>query len=505
MSDLTSRPSSTDRCVRRSAPSILVVQISFLFAFAAQGLLADDIREIPLGNSSAHELIDQFGQPLTALAGGGFGVIWVSGLPESYLHIQWLDPAGEILFESGGRVIAGPGVRFASMAAHPSGGAFVAFGEPADQGFQLLVQFFDATGAPQWPGTGVPVSNLAEDQSPPALVADLDGGVFACFSAAGVRCQRLNAAGEQQWSPAANLAGASEEFTSEPQGVLDDEGRLMIFWINLRNAFDETLEFVRIEGQRFDDDGQIVWDSDGLLVHQTSLAETDRFGPTMFEVASDCTGGAVVAFNDWIDQSEPNFDVAAQRVSPVGELLWGDGAAVVASPSHFQHETTISAPGGGAFVVTTEDVNESESRLWLYRLDGSGQHLFTPPLELSDPSSPGLHYSTHGSFDEGLLRLAWTKEVVPFSLEMNVELATLTLDGERREETVTSAVGAQFCHGLAYSPDTGETLVLWEDYRSGDWDDPDVYSAMVSGDGSIFQNGFESGSLDAWSATVGDR
>jgi hypothetical protein len=453
-------------------------------------------RPVVLAQSASNESFSQLQQAVSTLADGGFAAVWVTGdYPTRDVWMQWLDSTGQPTFPVGGRLVAG-GVAdqaAAVVAAHPTAGAYVAF--TSDQ--TILVQYFDAAGAPQWPGTGVVVaqSGPSELLTEPFVLANPGDGVFVCYeySAPGptepsldIRCQHVDATGALQFGPfGASVGGGDADWRVLPRATADGQGGLLVFWRNQRRAYlgpDDSP--MLMEGQRFASDGSPLWGATPLVVRTTRLASDIGYSDTFFQVASDGQGGAVLAFDDWTGTSDPDFDVIAQRVSGAGDLLWGEGAVVTGANGHQQHEQTIAAPDGGAFVAVYEELSGVHNRLRLFRLGPTGAHVWDPAgLLLSDPRATALDYFVKGSFDDGLLRLAWTHETTPSVLDMDVMLAAYTLDGRRRGGLagipLTRAVDAQFLMGLAYSPSFGGVFAVWDDRRKGSWSDFDVLGSLM--------------------------
>jgi hypothetical protein len=451
-------------------------------------------RGVVFSESTADESFHELQQSLTTLAGGGFGVVWVAGAyPARDVRMQWLDPNGNAVFPAGGLLVAGgPADQSdAVIAARPTGGAYVAFTE----GSTVRVQSFDGAGSPRWPGGGVTVADSTpfEVIHTPHVVARPDDGVLVCFeySAAGplidLRCQHVDETGSRRWGNTGVSVGngGDADLRVLPRGVADGAGGLLLFWRNQRRAYmGPDVSPMLMEGQRFDSQGFRLWGSTPKVVRTTRLASSNGYSYSFFQCASDGSGGAVLAFNDWTAGADAALDVMAQRVSPAGDLLWGEGAVVTGASGHQQHEQTIGAPDGGAFVAVWEETGPSSNRLRLFRLAPDGTPAWAPEgLPLSDPAATALDYSVYGSFDDGFLRLAWTHQRFPASLEMDVQLAGYTLAGRRRGGvtgvSLTGAPDAQFLRGLVFSPGASGVLAVWEDRRKGSWTDMDVAGATL--------------------------
>jgi hypothetical protein len=433
--------------------------------------------------------------------------------PETDVRMQWVGSGGEKLLEPEGRIVAGlAGFNedSAVVAPHADAGSFVAFARGSSSSSQAIyVQSFDATGSPRWPGDGVLASTASDSQLDPHLVADSDGGVFVCFERSqieGIWCQYLSDQGKRLWGSVGLLAGGEAGWRVVPRGVADHSGGLLIFWRNQRDGYDGNVEPMLMEGQHFAGDGTRLWTDDGLLVRTTNLEESNGHSFSFHQVVPDGSGGAILVFNDWVEMSASNLDVVAQRVAGDGSLLWSDGTVVAATAVHHQHENTIASPGGGAFVVAFEEVSSTQSKLRLYRIGGDGSHEWpTTGQELSDPSANALNYGAFGSFDQGILRLVWTHQLLPGTLEMDIRLARYTANGERLDgasgSPVTTAHDAQFVRGMTYSPEARISLAVWDDRRKGTWGDLDVYGGVIMSP-FVFLDGFESGDTSAWSRPV---
>jgi hypothetical protein len=239
-----------------------------------------------------------------------------------------------------------------------------------------------------------------------------------------------------------------------------------------------------MEGRHFDGIGTRLWGPVPKVVRTTGLASTNGYSSGYFQVASDAEGGAVLTFDDSAG-GDFAMDVMAQRVSFEGDLLWGDGAIVTAAAGHQQHEQAIGAGDGGAFVAVWESVTEHHNRLRLFRLGPDGSQAWTPEgLPLSDPAATALDYDVHGSFDGRCLRLGWTHQAQPSTLEIDVRYALYDNRGRRTGGpagiVIATAPDAQFLRGVVHSPAADKVLAFWDDRRKHSWDDLDVTGATLN-------------------------
>lgn len=192
----------------------------------------------------------------------------------------------------------------------------------------------------------------------------------------------------------------------------------------------------------------------------------------------------------------------AQRVFRDGALLWGNGKVVTGANGHQQHDATIADGDGGVFVASFEDFSPTTGRLLLFRLGPDGKHLWPAQgLLVSPRRAPAVDYGLEGSFDGGVLRLIWTHQLSPASTELDVRLTGYTRNGKRLGDaegiSLTTAPFGQFSIGLVYSPKRKEILAIWDDLRSGTWDNLDVLGATIPDDVWIPKEGSPSPAPDS--------
>lgn len=494
---MTTRPTSLAAC-------ILTFALGALGPFGALAPLdAAVVTEVRLGATPGSELLNELQQSVALLPAGGYAVVWTQGLyPARAVRLQLVRADGSRAFPGEGLLVGSPQLDNSSpvVVAHARSGALVAWLQQSRSGTgggRVVVQWIDARGVRRWPGAGTAAVALVEElayHAEPRLVAHPDGGVFACFMvnsfAFGVTppvgCQRFGPDGKRLWSEAGRQAGGASGWRVLPAPMSDGAGGLLVFWRNQRDLFDETIEPMLLEGQRFAPDGRRLW-GDGRLVHTTNLAESNSYTHDVYDAVPDGRGGAVLAWDDSVAEGEPSYDVAAQRVDGDGERLWGDGVTVVAGALEEHQSALVAIPGGGAFVAVWEVSAPTRSRLLLFRLRANGRHFWAPEgLALSDPAARALDFGAYGTFDGGLLRMAWTTQRRPDTFTFDVRLAIFDLAGRRSTPAagipLSSAPNGQFLRGLIFDQRRGQGFAVWEDRRRGISDAMDVYGALYRED-----------------------
>lgn len=455
-------------------------------------------QEVALGHEPVREDLNELRQSVALLAGGGYAVVWDErASPNRAVHLQYVRPDGTVVFPDGGLIVASSG-RFsytAVVAPHPSSGVFVAFVQlELGRDFnEVIVQWIDGEGQRRWPGDGVAATErLGHDfyASDPHLALGPDGGVFLCsMISAGtddmpINCQHLDANGQRLWSDTGLYVGGVPGLRTVPRVIADGAGGILVFWRNQRLPWsDDRFDPMLLEGQRFAPDGTRLWGPKARVLRTLRVGESNSYGNSALAAVSDGRGGAVLAFEDWSGTGIPSWDVLALRVTGSGRRVWGEGLPLATGPAIHGQGGLVAASDGGAFVAVNEYDDTKGSRLSLFRILPGGRPAWGKKgVALSDPQSRGLNYSAYGSFDDGLLRMAWTRQRQPSTPAIDVHLAVFDPAGRRLSPRagipLNRAPDTQILRGFVFDPERAQGFALFWDRRSGDWDNMDVYGTL---------------------------
>lgn len=194
------------------------------------------------------------------------------------------------------------------------GGAFVVWEDGRNGTTDLYAQHISSYGAILWNSGGIPVAMSEGNHWNPVVVPD-GGGSFYCAwiddnkgSRWELKVQRMDRNGTPMWGPGGRTVCGSENKQSMPSIVSDGEGGCVVVW---NEARDGTLN---IFAQRFDPDGQALWDEEGVPVVNPGA---DHISPHM---VADRDGGFVVGWK----QQDParKWRIKAQRLDEDGVPLW---------------------------------------------------------------------------------------------------------------------------------------------------------------------------------------
>jgi len=131
-----------------------------------------------------------------------------------------------------------------------------------------------------------------------------------------------------------------------PKVAPTSDGGYYISWYNAASGnYDMYLQYLNA-------DGEIMWAQNGLLIsnHPQDTWQTD------YSLTVDNEDHAIVVFNDIRDGDD--WDIYAYRVSPEGELVWGDDGLTLSENDGFEPfpQVTVTSSGNIVFAWQEDDV-----------------------------------------------------------------------------------------------------------------------------------------------------
>ncbi len=129
--------------------------------------------------------------------------------------------------------------------------------------------------------------------------------------------------------------------------------------------------------QRIDSQGAVAkgWTSEGVPLGNPASGWTpDLKQPGNLEVAQDGAGGLLVVWRQTLVWGS-SFPVAlrAQRITPDGRTLWGDGIDIVASSPSLHDAALVPDGRGGASIFWVDERDPLAPRVYRQDLDSSGR------------------------------------------------------------------------------------------------------------------------------------
>ncbi len=219
------------------------------------------------------------------------------------------------------------GVNAPQIAAMPDGGAVIAWTSGSGA---LRLQRLGNDGAPLWGAGGVAISPPSGTFFVGGLISHADGSVIVAgqaqlsFASRQLWAQKFDAAGSPLWgdNPVAvwDGTGGALQFGYFPAPITDSSGGAVFAWYAVSGVAGAQVYVQHVRA-----DGSFAFASNGLPVATTARP---RFAPDA--VYDPATGDLYVAWPEETPDLPRLFGVSAQRISPAGARLWGDGGVTLA-------------------------------------------------------------------------------------------------------------------------------------------------------------------------------
>ncbi|KPJ60873.1 MAG: hypothetical protein AMJ46_04005 [Latescibacteria bacterium DG_63] len=323
-----------------------------------------------------------------------------------------------------------------------------------------------------WHADGNPVCTAGVGEFDCAIAPDNSGGgIFAWLDMRSgnqdVYAQRVSSLGGVLWDtsgvPICTASGAQDNFRL----ISDGAGGAIITWADYRSSLNFD-----VYAQRVSPSGNVLWGANGIAIC-TAFWDQDR--PA---IVSDGAGGAIIVWQDY--RGGIYGDIYAQRVDPLGNVLWGANGVAICTAAYDQQLPDITSDGaGGAIIGWSDQRSATHPDIYAQRVDAWGVVQWTPdgiaictaaqeqlgPLVISDAAGGAIiswiDYRNSSNFDI-------------YSQRIN---AGGVVQWGVNGTSVCMAADHQYLAGML--PDgAGGAIISWNDFRNGM--DSDLYAQRVN-------------------------
>jgi predicted lipoprotein with Yx(FWY)xxD motif len=302
--------------------------------------------------------------------GGGAIVIWTDRrIWSNYdIYAQRMSASGEALWTFNGvPICASAGNQgMARLVSDGAGGAIVTWVDSRGGNLEsdIYAQRVNASGEIQWALDGVPLCTAVELQNYPWIACDGAGGAIVAWEdfrsgLSDIYAQRVNASGEIQWTLDGAPICVAANYQSGPQIVSDGAGGAIVAWQDSRNGTQND----NIYAQRVNGSGSVQWTADGVPLCAATGNQRNH------QITSDGAGGAVVT---WGDERIGDTDIYAQRVDASGAVLWTPNGVSLCTYRGEQRFPEIATDGTGGAIVAWDD-HRCGYLIYAQRIRGSGE------------------------------------------------------------------------------------------------------------------------------------
>jgi hypothetical protein len=305
---------------------------------------------------------------------GGIITAWSdlrSGASDYDVYAQRIDGDGNLLWLPGGVGIAtiSSNQYYQRIVSDGEGGAIICWQDEYSGNANVFAQRIDASGAFQWPPSGVPICVATNNQTNIRLVSDGVGGAIAAWRdyrngvEADIYAQRVNHAGSTLWTYNGVAICTAHNTQNIGTAISDGENGAIIVWEDLREDI-----YFDIYAQRIDSLGTALWTPDGMAICTGTYSKADPTC-TMTDLGN--------VFFAWDDQrSLSNYDIYAQLVTLSGSPLWLLDGVPATAASGSQHDPQAVSDLEGGIDVVWVDYRNGNQDIYAQRLDRNGAELW---------------------------------------------------------------------------------------------------------------------------------
>ena len=384
--------------------------------------------------------------------------------------------------------------READLLMDPGGETLICYQDRKRGNFDILAQKIAGDARLRWGKFGAMISNVAGSvaQQEVRVTGDGKGGYLFAFEdyrngLSNIYLQRVNEWGGLIWDRLGVAAAPGGFNQRSPRLIADGEGGAIVTFEDFRDPAGG-----QIYAQRIDFAGQRVWEGSGIMLTPGSRTSQQ----SQPQIVPDGKGGAVIVF---LDLRNPiNYaDVYGQRIDKLGKLVWSRAGNKVSAGNGNQDEVKLS---DNLEVVWTDYRNgDRNSDIYAQKLDLTGAALWAedgvPVCEAPDSQKSPCIKSRRG----GGTIVVWTDrgggsfDVYAQRLD-NFGRPLWIKDGIPVEQSARTQQTPRLALDLS-----DRAVVAWEDFRFGNWD---LFAQQVDENGHL---GWGEGGVIASELEGGDR
>jgi len=187
----------------------------------------------------------------------------------------------------------------------------------------LLILIFAPVLQAQWSADSLQnlaIADTTGEQAIPKINATSDGGCYISWfdNRSGnysVYLQRLNSAGEAQWTPNGLLISdhTQQSWLVDYDMAVDNNDNAVIVFADIRNGGNSDLD---IFAYKIGPDGSFLWGADGIGLSDSTQPEFEA-AP---KVTATSSGNFVIAWQ----KIATAYNICFQKISETGQKMWGD-------------------------------------------------------------------------------------------------------------------------------------------------------------------------------------
>ncbi len=228
----------------------------------------------------------------------------------------------------------------------------------------ISFQIINHDGFPQLlPQQGILSNNAKGTQpnKPPSVISGLDGGLIAVWvdtrnDSAEIYAKGIQKDGATPWKADEVLVSTTVTEQSIPVAIHDNQGGVIIAWINPINGSQDDIKV-----QRLDLDGERQWETAGTWISSTQGKKRN------IAITSDSKNGAYIIWENLIGS---NWKLITQRVTRNG-VFWTNDLRLSHAGGD-QTTASLAIDGRGQAIAAWEDNRNGNLDIYAQKLDSTG-------------------------------------------------------------------------------------------------------------------------------------
>ncbi|MBA7532249.1 hypothetical protein ES705_24475 [subsurface metagenome] len=350
---------------------------------------AGDVQWTANGKVICQAMGGQYDPAILSDGAGGAIITWDDHRGADYdIYAQWIDSAGDVQWTADGEAvcIADNNQEYPTIISDGAGGAIITWDDYRNGSHDdIYAQRINSAGAGQWATDGEAICTAVDDQEEPMIVSDGDGGAIITWYDSrsiivgdyDIYAQRINSAGNVQWTDNGEAISTAEDSQSYPTIVSDGTGGAIITWYDDRNPDtdiyaqrisndapqatnitpdsgpnDGPVDIANLAGTKFFANATVKLTRSGSSAIQAT--DVVVVGPTKITCRFDLTSKEVGRWNVVVTNTDEQlgslsngFEVTIGVLTPRGEVKIQGGEKGYANPSkgeevkvHFQAKSS---------------------------------------------------------------------------------------------------------------------------------------------------------------------
>jgi hypothetical protein len=325
-----------------------------------------------------------------------------------------------------------------------------------------------------WMVDGNPISTVVGNQVLPQITSDGAGGAIIVWAdnrggSSDIYAQRVNASGAVLWTANGVAICTATGDQISPRIISDGAGGAIVTWEDFA---------LYVHAQRVNASGAVQWAAGGVVLGTATAGQENS------RIVSDEEGGAIATWQGY-NSSASNFDIYAQRVNASGAVQWTAAGVALCTAAGDQEHPAIASDGAGGAIVAWDD-NRGNRNIYAQRVNASGAVQWTGNGVVLCAETGQQEYPAIAADGAGGAIVAWMDGRVVGTWDIYAQRVdgSGTVQWIANGEALCTAAGNQGSAAIV-SDGAGGAIVAWDDARSDDPVNYDIYAQYVNASGTV--------------------